>query len=403
MVRLIYFSPVFGSSYAQRPHFTIQRWLDLGVAAVLWVNPYPARLPQLRDLCRRGMHDQKTSLDPRVTLLNVPALPIEPVPGGTWLNRRLLWSKVWQQLRRFATEGQTVIGIGRPGALALAALRELRPAASFFDAMDSFPEFYRGLSRRAMQYHEDAVAAEVDLVVASSTFLAEKFARRGLRVERVLNACTTAHLPAWQPATKSPIVLGYLGCLGHWFDWPLVMRLARQCPDARIELIGPRAVGPPAALPHNIRLLPPCNQRDAGRHLARFSVGLIPFHNNALTAGVDPIKFYEYRACGLPVLSTRFGEMATRGPEEGVYFIDQTSAMTSAVAQALVHAGDEAGITQFRHEHDWRRRFEQAHLFRSLFVQASFIGSRKPATSRRLSGRRSLRIAGLRFPICRAD
>ena len=55
--------------------------------------------------------------------------------------------------------------------------------------MDNFPEFHRGLSRRAMRRHEDAVAAEVDLVVASSTFLAEKFARRGLRVEKVLNAC----------------------------------------------------------------------------------------------------------------------------------------------------------------------------------------------------------------------
>ena len=40
-----------------------------------------------------------------------------------------------------------------------------------------------------MRRHEDAIAAEVDLVVASSTFLADKFARRGLRVEKVLNAC----------------------------------------------------------------------------------------------------------------------------------------------------------------------------------------------------------------------
>ncbi len=122
--------------------------------------------------------------------------------------------------------------------------------------------------------------------------------------------------------SPSPPVLGYLGCIGHWFDWPLVVRLAEALPQARIELVGPCAVGPPRRLPANVRLLPACKQAEAAEHLARFSAGLIPFRSNALTAGVDPIKYYEYRAAGLPVLSTRFGEMALRGGSDGVYFLD---------------------------------------------------------------------------------
>ena len=51
-MRLLYFSPVPAGSYAQRPHFMVRAWLDWGVESVLWVNPYPCRLPQWRDVRR---------------------------------------------------------------------------------------------------------------------------------------------------------------------------------------------------------------------------------------------------------------------------------------------------------------------------------------------------------------
>ena len=209
------------------------------------------------------------------------------------------------------------MGIGRPCALALAALGRLQLAATFYDAMDNFPEFHRGLSRWAVRRHEDAVAAKVNLIVASSTFLAEKFARRGLRVEKVSNACEYTRPEGGRageeggrrkaeggsgpsarngrsdivnhsspiPNSQSPIaccppsalcppssspVLGYLGCIAHWFDWPLVIRLAETFPQMRIELVGPCTAAPPERLPANVRLLPACQQSHAAGHLARF-------------------------------------------------------------------------------------------------------------------------------------
>jgi hypothetical protein len=213
------------------------------------------------------------------------------------------------------------------------------------------------------------VAEQVDAVLASSSRLAEKFARRGLRVEKVLNACAALSLPDWKHHARPDMVLGYLGCLGHWFDWPLVVRLAEAVPQARIELIGPCAVPPPGRLPPNIRLLPPCRHSDAAKHLARFSAGLIPFRRTELTASVDPIKFYEYRALGLPVLSTTFGEMAFRGADDGVYFLDHSDDLAAAVAQAARHVDDPAQVAQFRRDHDWRERFVTAGPFRRLAGQ----------------------------------
>ena len=45
-----------------------------------------------------------------MTVLRVPALPIEPLPGGTALNDSLLWHGVWKELARFAADGPTVLG-----------------------------------------------------------------------------------------------------------------------------------------------------------------------------------------------------------------------------------------------------------------------------------------------------
>jgi hypothetical protein len=227
-----------------------------------------------------------------------------------------------------------------------------------------------------MRRYEDAIAAEVDLVVASSTFLADKFIARGARVEKVFNAYEETGRGGDEergrrgddspsPPLSVPI-LGYLGCIGHWFDWPLVVRLAAALPQARIELVGPCAVEPPARLPTNVRLLPPCHHSQAGRHLSRFSAGLIPFCSNALTAGVDPIKYYDYRAAGLPVLSSRFGEMALRGSNDGVYFLDGDGGLAAAVSAALGHRCDPVEASRFRRNNNWTTRFRRSEGLRTL-------------------------------------
>jgi hypothetical protein len=401
-MRLLYFSPVSAGSYAQRPHFMVRAWLAWGVESVLWVNPYPCRLPRWQDLRRAsGMGEQAGALDPRIRVLDVSALPVEPLPLGPWLNRRLLGRSAWREIERFALgdgcggpggQNELIVGVGRPCALALAALREFRGTASFFDAMDNFPEFHRGLSRRSMRRYEDAVAAEVDLVVASSTFLADKFARRGLRVEKVLNACElndecgmmndecrSEHEGRVHHSSfiirHSP-VLGYLGCIGRWFDWPLVVKLAEATPRAQIELVGPCVAPPPVRPPANVRLLPACRQSEVAGHLARFAAGLIPFRGDALTAGVDPIKYYDYRAAGLPVLSSRFGEMAMRGCRDGVYFLDAAGGVAEVVWRALAHRYDDAETLRFRRENNWASRFCESSGLRSL-VAAS--GMRRAA------------------------
>ena len=152
-MRLIYFSPVPAKTYAQRPHFTAQAWLELGAESRLVGRSIPLPFAAWSDFrLIRGSNHLNTPLDSRVEVLHVPALPIEPLPGGTWINSRLFWRSAWKIMLDFAHDPQsTIIGIGRPCALALSALERLPHRASFYDAMDNFPQFHRGLSRQAIQ------------------------------------------------------------------------------------------------------------------------------------------------------------------------------------------------------------------------------------------------------------
>ncbi len=360
-MRVVYISPVPWNSYQHRPHFMVRALLAGQVDELLWIDAYPIRLPRPEDFARRGVQVRQ-DIPPTggLEVFRPLALPIEPLPLGSWLNRTFFWRSVFQRVRSFAAAafaggGSWTLVVGRPCRLALDIFQKLRPPWSVFDAMDDFPEFYRGLSRAACRRTERAIAEQVDLVVASSTRLGEKFAWRAPHVLRASNGYPMALLPPYRPRSRTSGVLGYLGGIGSWFDWDLVLELARAAPEHTIELAGPCVTPPPTRrMPQNIRLSPAFRQADVYSHLLRFDAGLIPFKKNALTEGVDPIKFYEYRAGGLPVMSTSFGEMRFRGEKDGVLFLDGAEELRSVVRRSAELRVEEAAVAKFRRDNDWQ-------------------------------------------------
>jgi hypothetical protein len=201
-------------------------------------------------------------------------------------------------------------------------------------------------------------------VLASSTHLREKFRAIAAPVTIVHNAYDMALLPPFTGARPDRPHIGFIGCLGGWFDWPLVLRLADAVQPMPVTLVGPQASPTPARRPSNIQLHPPCPQAEGVRWLQSFTIGLIPFKQNALTAGIDPIKYYQYRGAGLPMLTTRFGEMAARGEADGAFFLDGADGLARAVELATAWRATPEDVTRVRLEHSWSARFRAARLWR---------------------------------------
>lgn len=359
---LVYFSPVPWHSFAQRPHHFVRWYHHRTDGRVIWIDPYPTRLPAWSDLKRPVAEPAGVAVQtpPWLTVRRVPAVPVEPIPGLNRINKLL-----WQRLRDDIV--QTMIGdadarvvVGKPSLIALSVLDALPAVQSLYDAMDDFPAFYRGLSQLSMARREACVVQRVGRVLVSSTGIEARLRPVRSDVIRALNACDALSLPDipnHQRQLAEP-VLGYIGTMGSWFDWSWVRRLAEARPGYRFRLIGPLFVQPSCALPKNVAILPPIEHSAAMQTLLQFSVGLIPFRRNVLTDSVDPIKYYEYRGAGLPVLSTAFGEMRLRSGASGVWLGEGFDDLGSLADAALCFVADRDSVLQFRKENDWRARFD---------------------------------------------
>lgn len=351
-MHLLYFSPVHWDSYYQRPHYMAQYILNKNPNnKILWVNPYPNRFPNIKDFIHhRPKAAKPTPILNNLKIISPRALPIEPVFYSEIINFNLFWKKHWKEFKKI-----THIGIGRPSKLALMALKKLAYQTSFYDAMDDFPEFYQGLSRLSMKSVEQRVAHAVQKVFVSSTALTKKFPQ----ATKILNGYNMVTLPNPSPANTT--ILGFVGSIGQWFDWEIVLKLAKLFPHNIIRLIGPCFIPCPETLPRNIELHPECSQLQAIEHIKKFHIGLIPFKQTVLTQGVDPIKYYEYKAMGLPILTTEFGEMQQRMHEPGVFFMNHQN-MAEVTQQALNFAYNPEEIQNFRLQNDWQQRFNLMEL-----------------------------------------
>ncbi|QNQ41352.1 glycosyl transferase [Brucella intermedia] len=364
MKNLLYLSPVPYKSFAQRPHKFVNWFHQRYGGRVVWIDPYATRFPVLADLRRlvRQSDEIHTSdLTPEwLTVICPDGLPIEPMPGAGYLNSRL-WRSAFTEAISLAKQNDCVTVIGKPSVLAIKIMKALRGCRLIYDAMDDFPAFYQGFSRTAMKNTEIKIASLVDVIWVSSTTLYERWSSQQSNVRLLYNGLDFDIISSAEPQAEPSdrTIFGYLGTIGNWFDWEMITALARVVPHDLIRIHGPIYKKPSGKLPSNIELFPPSEHAEAITQMTHFDVGLIPFLKNELTGSVDPIKYYEYRAFGIPVLSSYFGEMRYRGRNEGVYVVHDLAELEKVVAEARNNIQARRLDQMFAQENSWAARFDQ--------------------------------------------
>lgn len=376
MKRIVYLSPVPLHSPSQRPHH-FARWCHerLG-CAVDWVQPYPVRLPRLSDARRLapGARSARTNLGPQwqdaawLRVWQTPSLPLEPLPGGAslvaWLQRAQR-----QQLRQLLADPQAWLAVGRPSGMALDLCQGLSGKRVLYDVMDDMAQFSRGLSQRWMRQAHNRLSGQAQVLWGSSRRIVQDLEQSGLAAALVRNGTVLPPHEAGAAQERAnaslPLVLGYVGTLASWFDWDALTQLAHALPEAQFPVYGPVEAGVPASLPANVRLHGPVPHAQIFGLMRGWHAGLIPFVRNTLTASVDPVKYYEYRASGLPVLSTMFGEMPAHAQgDDGVWPLPQLLNLPAgALAERLRqwHAGQALrgdALPDCIREATWAARFE---------------------------------------------
>jgi hypothetical protein len=363
-MQLIYLSPVPWSSFAQRPHKFVQWFHEKTGASVLWIDPYPSRFPVWQDFNRKldVSNFVQEAAPKHIQVVQSQCIPVEPLPGSGYLNA-MFWGKVFEAVDTRLKAEPAILCIGKPSELALRLLATRHFKCTIYDAMDDFPAFHTGLSSTSMFRRERLIVDRVTHVLVSSTELQKRWLNRP-NVLLARNACDTKTLPLAnvKASVSENIVIGYVGTIGKWFDWDLVFSIAHARPKIKITLIGPMYCPSPYSIPSNIEVRPQCSHSQAMLAMQNFSVGLIPFVKNKLTESVDPIKYYEYRALGLPVISSFFGEMRFHRSSDGVFVIDTPAEINKAIDAALTYKMTTAEIEKFRYSNSWNQRFSDANI-----------------------------------------
>ncbi|WP_235565046.1 glycosyltransferase [Arthrobacter sp. Soil764] len=122
----------------------------------------------------------------------------------------------------------------------------------------------------------------------------------------VPNGCDPDKFSSNSTASGRPTV-GYIGKIGRRLDVSLIRSTAESNPNWKFAFAGPvldREVGIALKRLQNIVMLGDVHYSNIPALLQTFDVGWVPHGVSKGQVGGDAIKIYEYRAAGLPVITT---------------------------------------------------------------------------------------------------
>jgi glycosyltransferase involved in cell wall biosynthesis len=223
---------------------------------------------------------------------------------------------------------------------------------------------FRGVATPVLELENDLVR-RVDRVACTAHLIMDDVTRMGARrVLHLPNGVDFDHFHHGDPTCPGdlegiarPIAL-YVGEMAAWFDFALVNSLTEALPDVSFVFIGPDRMA-------RTRLVPRDNVHILGRrpysllpgYLWNADVALIPFdveHNRELVEAVHPLKLYEYLACGLAVVATRWDELARMCSP--ALLCDGVDGFVTALHEVIAHPPDPAEGFEFARRADWSNR-----------------------------------------------
>jgi glycosyltransferase involved in cell wall biosynthesis len=224
--------------------------------------------------------------------------------------------------RRRLTRRLLEDGSGEPRVLVvtfpdqLEVIRALPALPLIYDLMDEPALFLKRWQAAYFNRAHAELLERADLLVTASQVLQDRYAARARKAVCITNGVRAQMVHDLQDVAADPGLsrlqgprLGYVGTISHWFDFEAVRNLANAFPGGSVILVGPVDCSLPT-LPANVHFTGMVPHHRLAPVLRAFDLGLIPFRRCRGIDAVNPVKLYEYMAAGLPILSSRFSEIA---------------------------------------------------------------------------------------------
>lgn len=199
----------------------------------------------------------------------------------------------------------------------------------------------------------DECARQADLVVAGARSVLDWFREHGARkVMRLRNGVDLSRFPAVtvEQKPRARPVIGYVGTLSPWIDHELLRNIAGKRPDWTFRVVGRPYKGPSLAALPNLEFVGERSASQLPNELQQFDVALGLYHKKEWL-DVDSMKFFEYLAAGIPVVSVPFHPHLREDFAELLELTPDTGSFITAIERIL--NWDEQTWR------DWHRRREE--------------------------------------------
>lgn len=244
-------------------------------------------------------------------------------------------------------------------------------SAVIYDITDDWTQMtQRPWLTSLIREQDQALCAAADAVIVCSQRLRELKAPLTRSLHLIPNGVDTSHyqdadagrpLPAEAAGWTGP-VLGYTGTIHpDRVDLPLVEALARRLPKATVVMVGPVMI---AAAERqrletlgNVVFTGPKPYAEIPDYMRCFDVCITPHLVTPFTESLNPIKLWEYLACGKPIIATPVAGF--RDYPELVYLAEDAEKFACLLESALA---ESPSIGQQRRavagKHTWEGRID---------------------------------------------
>jgi glycosyltransferase involved in cell wall biosynthesis len=252
--------------------------------------------------------------------------------------------------------------------LEIGYFKELQPRLKIFDAVDNWiehPSYKKFKDRLASNYQ--IIDQEADLIFTVAEEQQALFTRQE-KVHWIPNGVDLKHYQREYGIINRDIgdlpkpIIGYVGTIQDRVDLDLLEYLVKSNPEKSFVLVGPvwySSIQEKFAAYHNIYFLGRKSYQEVPMYIQQFDVGIIPHRLDNFLKSTNPMKVYEYLACGKPVVST--GGSGINLFKDVVYIADEYKKFNQFVNQALTE--DDKYLAHERvvavKDHSWLKRTER--------------------------------------------
>lgn len=345
---------------------------------VLYISPFS--LGQLM-LGRVGLRDYRGSLSEACPGLYVARSPqfLTMVKGQVWPLKQIdqvLRERKIKQCMKALDVGKPILWLYFPPSFEH-LIGRLGEAVTCYHCTDDYVGYAEtlGWDVARINAEEQALVKRADFVFVTSRPIYEKHKKVNPRTFLMPNVAETAFFRRVAEGTVGTAddvrniprpVAGFIGAVDRYkLDVELIDNVAALRPDWSFVFVGPIGAGDGTSLSQlpqrdNVYYLGRRSYDVLPSYIAGFDVCLIPYQINSYTAGVFPLKFWEYLAAGKPVAMTPLPALSEH------YDLAYVAGGADEFARSLnvaLSQGDEPSLIKHRVEiasqNSWEKRAEE--------------------------------------------